>query len=564
MSSPSHATSTASLILTVISPSHDRRQVRVDRSPFRIGRLPDRELPLKDSRISRSHAQILKEGDSYFIEDCESRHGVFVNGRKVQRARLRSRDRIDFGVQESYVVFVGDHAGDFAPLLRKVAELPAPGRTGSLNRLSAVLDVARALESSGTIEDVLAAAVDAALSVTGAERGFLLLKSEEGDLEIRVARDDTAHSLPPDELRVPHKVLQESLQKRNDLFSMSFDPNVESAARDAGQTAVALDLRSVLCVPLLRLRLNQEGETSMLSAKRDTLGLLYMDSRQIGVDLATGNKELLQTLAIEISTVLENARLLDEERKKHHLEQELQIAREIQQALLPASLPSEGWFVAAGSSEACFQVGGDYYDVIKLDGGSWGVVLADVSGKGVSAALMTSLLQGAFFASASSRQPLSDLVARINRYISERSRNARFSTAFCFVVDPDGSGRWVNAGHCAGLLVRAGGDVEWLKPTSVPIGLFPDAEFPQEELSLKPGDKLVLYSDGVSEAANYAGDRFGEERLSAFVTSNPDLDPRRLHAALLEEVAVFTQGAEQGDDLTLLVIGYQGEGDPKA
>ena len=559
MSSSSQASSSASLILTVISPTHERRQVRVDRSPFRIGRLPDRELPLKDSRISRSHAQILKEGESYFIEDCESRHGVFVNGRKVQRSRLRSRDRIDFGVQESYVLFVGEDSADFAPLLRKVAELPPAGGTGSLGRLSAVLDVARALESSATIDDVLAAAVDAALSVTGAERGFLLLKGEDGDLEIRVARDDTGHSLPPDELRVPHKVLQESLQSRNDLFSMSFDPNVEQAAADAGQTAVALDLRSVLCVPLLQLRLGQEGETSMLSTTRDTLGVLYMDSRQVGADLAAGNRELLQTLAIEISNVLENARLLDQERKKHHLEQELQIAREIQQALLPAELPSEGWFVAAGSSEACFQVGGDYYDVIQMDGGSWGVVLADVSGKGVSAALMTSLLQGAFFASASSRQPLSDMVARINRYISERSRNARFSTAFCCAVNSNGVGRWVNAGHCAGLLLRATGEVEWLQPTSVPIGLFSDAEFPEEEFSLRAGDKLVLYSDGVSEAANYAGERFGEERLSEFVRRNLKLGPRQLHAALLEDVAAFTQGAEQGDDLTLLVVGYQGD-----
>ncbi len=558
MSRPSQDSSSASLLLTVISPTHERRQVRVDRSPFRIGRLPDRELPLKDSRISRSHAQILKEGDSYFVEDCESRHGVFVNGRKVQRARLRSRDRIDFGIQESYVIFVGEDSSEFAPLLRKVADLPAPGGTGSLGRLSAVLDVARALESSATIDDVLAAAVDAALSVTGAQRGFLLLKSEEGDLEIRVARDDTAHSLPPDELRVPHKVLQESLQKRSDLFSMSFDPNLDSAARDAGQTAVSLDLRSVLCVPLLRLRLGQEGETSMLSTQRDTLGLLYMDSRQIGADLASGNKELLQTLAIEISTVLENARLLDQERKKHHLEQELQIAREIQQALLPAELPSEGWFVAAGSSEACFQVGGDYYDIIQMDGGAWGVVLADVSGKGVSAALMTSLLQGAFFASASARQPLSDVVARINRYISERSRNARFSTAFCCTVSADGRGRWVNAGHCPGLLMRADGEVEWLKANAVPIGLFSDAEFPEEELALRSGDRLVIYSDGVSEAANYGGDRYGEDRMAAFVAQNRGLAPKLLHGALLDDVAAFTQGAEQGDDLTLLVVGYQG------
>lgn len=545
------------LLLTVIDPGGERRRVRVDRSPFRIGRLPDRELTLNDSRISRDHAQILLEDGHYYIEDSGSRHGLFLNGRKVERARIRPRDRVHFGIEDSFQIYIGEEPQFHTPLLKKVASMRPLEGTGNLGRLSAVLDVARALETSGTVDDVLAAAVDAALTVTGAERGFLMLKEDGGELRIRVARDQEGRSLPPDDLQIPRKVIAKSLEKRNDLFAMSFDPGVdpdESAAR----TVRALELRSVVCVPVVRLGFGQQGETRMLNAARDTIGVLYMDTRQAGTDLAKGAHELLQTLAVEISTVLENARLLEEERKKHHLEQELQIAREIQQALLPAKLPEEGWLVAAGSSEACFQVGGDYYDVMDLPPDRWGAVLADVSGKGVSAALLTSLLQGAFFSATLSDIGLAASVERINRYICERSRHARFATAFCCVARRDGALSWINAGHCAVLLARESGETEWLEPTTSPIGLFPDLEFPESELRLEPGDKLVIYSDGVSEAANWSNERYGEQRIADFVRSRSSLSAAELHEALIEDVQAFTQGAEQGDDLTLLVLAYRG------
>jgi serine phosphatase RsbU (regulator of sigma subunit) len=385
-----------------------------------------------------------------------------------------------------------------------------------------------------------------------------MLKDAEGELRIRVARDEQGRALEEDELRLPRNVIAEALHQRSDLFAMSFDRGLGADRPNPSQTVVALDLRSVVCVPLLKIRLGEASETRVLNAKQDTIGVLYMDTRQIGANLAEGNKEVLQTLAIEISSVLENARLLEQERKKHQLEQELNIAREIQQALLPPTLPSDGWLVAAGSSQACFEVGGDYFDVVEVAPDSWGAVLVDVSGKGVSAALLTSLLQGAFFSAASTQQSLSESVARINRYVSERSRHARFATAFCIVVRRDGSGVWINAGHCAVVLARASGEIEWLQPTGCPIGLFAEVDFPSERLQFLPGDRLVIYSDGVSEAASFSNDRFGEERLGELVRANRSLSPADLHRRLIEEVAAFTQGAEQADDLTLLILGYEG------
>ncbi len=546
------------LLLTVKSPSRDETEVRVDRSPFRIGRLPECDLALRDSRISRTHAQILLEDGAYFIEDQNSRHGLLVNGEKAHRARLRVGDRVSFGVEDSFEIIVGRERGASAPLLKKVASMSGtPAGTGNLARLSAVLDVARALESSGSVDDVLDAAVDAALTVTGADRAFLLLKESGGELEIRAARDKNGELLESSDLRVPRSLIANALNSRRELFSMSVDSSGSGEQFDPKASVTSLKLQSVLCVPLVRIRIGQEHETSMFSAKDDTLGALYMDTRDPSANLVEGNRELLQTLAIEISTLLENARLLEAQRGKQRLEQELQVARDIQQSLLPAKLPTEGWLVAAGHSEPCFQVGGDYYDVMQISPDRWGAVLADVSGKGVAAALLTSLLQGAFFAGADPDSTLSDVIGRINRYICDRSRNARFATAFAVTINDDGRAKWVSAGHCPTLLVRTDGSIDSFEPKSFPIGLFAEAEFEESECMLSAGDKLVVYSDGVSEANNWSREQFGEERLRKIAVDNAAASPRELFDSLLEEISGFTQGAQQNDDLTLLVLGYR-------
>ncbi len=546
------------LLLTVKSPAGETAEVRVSRSPFRIGRLPGCDLVLRDNRISRAHAQILFEDGVYFIEDRKSRHGLQVNGEKTRRARLRAGDLICFGIDDSFEITVGREREVSAPLLKKVASMPqAPDRTGNLGRLSAVLDVARALESSGTVDDVLEAAVDAALTVTGADRAFLLLKGAGEELEIRAARDKQGAPLEPSELRVPRSSIADALRKRRDLLTMPADRSLDDTA-DPANSAAAPEPRSVLYVPLVKIRIGQEHETSLISAKDDTLGALYLDKRGPDANLAEGNRELLQSLAIEISTVLENARLLEAQRDKHRLEQELRFARDIQQALLPAELPAEGWLTAAGRSEACFQVGGDYYDVMQISPERWGAVLADVSGKGVAAALLASLLQGAFFAGADADSRLSEVVGRINRYICARSRHARFATAFAVTVDADGRAKWVNAGHCPTLLVGNDGSIRRLQPKSFPLGLFADAAFEESECRLSAGDKLVIYSDGVSEANNWSRAQFGEERLRRVAGEHAQAGPRQLFDALLQEIQEFTQGARQNDDLTLLVLGYRG------
>lgn len=541
--------------LAVVEPNGKRQLVKISKSPFQIGRLAECELSLRDSRISRQHAQIVAEDDTYYLEDLNSRHGVFINGKKVTRHRLTPNERIDFGIEDSYHLIFTYETGDTERLLAQLDAVPSTHATGNLAKLRAVLEVARALESSMSLEDVLGAVVDAALVVTGAERGFLLLYNGEGTpLEMRVARDKNGQPLDETDLRVPRGVIQRALHQRRDLLSMNFDPAQMGMGTD--KSVADLELRSVVCVPLVRIRIGHQHETSQLSTKNDTLGVLYMDSRLGNADLSAGNRELLQSLAIETSTVLENARLMSHEREKRRMEQELSIAREIQRSLLPAKLPEQGWFRAAGSSQACFQVGGDYFDVMELSDSMWGFVLADVSGKGVSAALLTSLLQGAFFATAGHASQLVEIMARVNRYVCERSQTRNYATVFYCTVDRDGLTRWINAGHCPPLLIRAKGGVETLPASACPVGLFPSAPFSQQETVLNAGDKLVVYSDGVTEAENAVGAQFGEETLEELVKQHASSSAPQLHQAIIEAVSNFTAGAPQNDDVTLVVLEY--------
>ena len=545
------------LSLVVEPPSGECLRIQVSRNPFLIGRLPACDLTLRDSRISRRHARIRLKDGAYSIEDLDSRHGLTVNGETVQRCRLIVGDRIGFGIEDSFVITVDEGLGPRAPLLKKVAKLSAEAsRTGALGRLSAVLEVARSMESSEGVEDVFEAVVEAALTIARADRAFLLLREESGALDVKVARSASGGV---GRLGIPCAAIAEALDRRRDLFTMTIGPE-PAHSRDAGpaRTNTSPETRSALCVPILRMRIGQDHETSVVSAKKDTLGVLYMDSRDPDVRLAEGNQALLQALAIETSTVLENARLIEEEREKRRLEQELRIARDIQKALLPVTLPSEGWLIAKGHSEASSQVGGDYYDVVQVAPGKWVAVVADVSGKGVAASLLASLLQGAFFLGSDPEVCLPRTLSRINRYICERSSQSRFATVFALVLSEDGNMRWSNAGHCPAILARGSGGVEWLQPNSVPVGLFDDTEFAEDACCLLPGDKLVIYSDGVSETRNSAGEQLGEERLGHTASQLAGLGAAQFFDSLLDSVQEFAASTPRPDDFTVLTLGFQG------
>ncbi len=542
-------------LLIVVNPSGNRTRMPLASVPFTIGRHADNDLVLRDNRISRTHARIVREGDDYVIEDLKSRHGTWVNGDRVSRRALRNSDRIEFGFQDSYKITFTYEEHD---LNRLLDQLQPPQRAPSnLGKLRALVEVARALQTSLSTDDVLTAVVDAALAVTGAERGFLMLR-KDGDLDITVARDRRGSPLGRSELKVPMSVINRALRSRRELLSMNFDPLEEQGIRP--ETSIAnLELRSVVCVPLVRVRTGSSEETAILSNVNETVGLLYMDSRQGAADLSAGNRELLQTLVLEASTILENARLLEQERAKRRLEEELDIARQIQTGLLPPQLPSNGWFRAAGSSTPSHQVGGDYFDVRKLDENTWSAVIADVSGKGVSSALLAALLQGAFMLASHSPGAIESLMSRVNAYLYDRTKGEKYATVFYCTVEASGRLRWSNAGHCTPILLHPDGRLRTLRTTGLPLGMLESAAYQVETVDLEPGDKVILYTDGLTEAENAEGKFFGMDALKQMLRSLAQQSCADLHQSISTEIDVYTEGAVLSDDITLLVIEYRPE-----
>ena len=332
--------------LVVINPSGNRNKVLIGATPFQMGRQSDNHLTLRDNRISRAHARVVYD-NGYYIEDLDSRHGTFVNGERVQRRMLRSSDRIEFGFDDSYkllFLFDDDEIGRLLQQIQTGQPLVAGGT--NLGKLRAMVEVARTLQNSFATNEVLASVVDAALTITNTTRGYLILREQDGHLKVRVARDQTGRPIENGGPQVGLDVLEAALNGRRDFLTVSV-PLAD------GKTAVT--------VPLVRVRSGDAEETHVVSSGDNTVGMLFLEGGQ--ADLESGSGELLQTLALEASTVLENARLLDEEREKQRLDEELSIARQIQQSLLPDKLPSEGWFRAAGSSIPSHQVGGDYFDI---------------------------------------------------------------------------------------------------------------------------------------------------------------------------------------------------------
>jgi len=553
----SAAAGPASLI--VIDSNGHRSRVEIQPIPFKIGRQADSHLILRDSRASRNHAQIVLVNGEYAVEDLSSRHGVYVNGERVERQRLRNSDRIEFGVSDSYQLVFALDGAELKRLMEQVPGEPAAraGVGANLAKLRAVLEVARTLQSSFSTDDVLNSVVDAALTVTGAERGFLLLRDGDG-LAMKVARDKHGKRLAESDLRVPRRIIHRALQLRRELLSMNFDPQATGDI-NAEHSVAELDLRSVVCVPLVRIKTGGGQDTSILSAQSDTVGVLYMDSRNLAADLSGGNRELLQTLAIEASTVLENARLLAEEREKQKIEEELSVARAIQQSLLPRHLPSEGWFRACGSSIASHEVGGDYFDVSTVNESCWAAVVADVSGKGVSSALLASLLQGAFLTAADSSELMVKRVSGLNRFLYERTEGGKYATIFYSLLDGGGRLRYINAGQCAPIVISPDGRYEYLEATAMPVGILEEAEFTVEERQLAAGDRIVIYTDGVTEAQNVRGEFFGRKQLRELLVAHAADSCAVLHDAVLRAVKVFTDSATQADDITLVVVEYRPE-----
>jgi phosphoserine phosphatase RsbU/P len=317
---------------------------------------------------------------------------------------------------------------------------------------------------------------------------------------------------------------------------------------------VALGIRHVLCTPLRLVRYLDRADAS---TEQKRIGVLYLDSREKGTLTSRATLAALDTLATEAAVAIENARLYRDSMEKARIEQELRIASQIQQALLPLGRKRGGFFDAMGASIPCRAIGGDFFEYLDLADGRFGFALGDVAGKGPPAAILTAVLQGIFVAQSFASASPSETLARINLALIHRSLESRFATAFFGVLDAHGGLTYCNAGHNAPMLIGKRG-MRRLEEGGLILGIFEDVSYQQGTVQLEAGDTIVVFSDGVSEALSVHNEEFGEPRLQQVIEKNLSLGPQEVLEDLLEAVRDFTTGAVQNDDVTALVVRYAG------
>jgi phosphoserine phosphatase RsbU/P len=324
------------------------------------------------------------------------------------------------------------------------------------------------------------------------------------------------------------------------------------------ESVARLELHTVVAIPVDKLPVIETLDATISTRQGELLGVLYLDSHVPSSAFSELDRDVLRTLAREAATVIENARLFSDARAKARLDHEIEIASQIQKTLLPKSLPNLPDVAVAGSTLSCHSVGGDCFDVIELGGGRHGFFVGDVSGKGISAALLATLLQGVFFTTAAMDISLPGVFSRVNQYLCERSGEDRYATVFYGILDKMGRFEYVNAGHVPPLLRRKSGALEGLGSANFPVGMFVEAEYQSARINLDTGDFLVIYTDGVSEACNLQNELFEEVRLRAIVEKFAGENVTELAESIREGMKAFTQGAPQSDDVTILVIQYKG------
>jgi sigma-B regulation protein RsbU (phosphoserine phosphatase) len=324
----------------------------------------------------------------------------------------------------------------------------------------------------------------------------------------------------------------------------------------AAQSIVAQRLRTIVAIPLYAMHRAASTGSATPAKRKDFLGMVYLDSRRPAA-FSKLDRQILDALGVEAASILDNARLVERERQRQRLEQELSIAREIQQALLPRGFRDFPHLAVTGTNSPCLAVGGDYFDVFPMSDDRTAFLIADVSGKGLGAALLSTMLQGALSGMSIGADP-ARVFNHINRFLCEHAEVGRYATMFFGVLDSDGHLEFINAGHPSPLLLRGGEVAEPFTEGSYPVGLIPAAEYVAACVELQPNDTLVLFSDGVTEAADSDENLFGVSRLRGCLAGLHDATPLdQLQKAVFDSVENFTRGASQADDITLLFVRYR-------
>jgi phosphoserine phosphatase RsbU/P len=553
--------------------------IKMDKTRLTIGRSSRNDICLSDPFASRLHAELRRENEQMLLVDNGSANGTYLNGQKMSGAlRIRVGDIVRIGETEieysmgeqaamsGATVYLSDLSGNLPAdtittriPARSTSELISSIQSGSIageilsgtgvktmlapqspdrDLLSIVSQVGIALLPRTTLEDTLKLTIDLVFQAIPAERGYLLLK-EKDDLVCKIARDvhSGTTSQSPSQIQFSRSITNKVLTEGVPILTSDamHDPRFQ-----AQQSVVLSNIRSVMAVPLA------SGE--------ETFGMIYVDN-PFHNRFKEEDLKVLTTIASVASIKIEHERLLDERLEKRRMEEELKVASEIQMRLQPVAPPKlEGWDMTAVSFP-CREIGGDYYDYIPRRDNRLVLAVGDVSGKGTGAALLMSSVHAAVRAQSQTQASISEVMEETNRYIYENSPSSKYLTLFYSVLDPaTGELAYSNGGHNTPLLLRANGEMVKLDIGGLPVGLMPGISYDEDRVQFRPGDVLVIYSDGITESVNLQDEEFGETRLIEVVKNNLHRSASGIRDRIDEALSRFVGTAAAVDDMTVMIV----------
>jgi sigma-B regulation protein RsbU (phosphoserine phosphatase) len=516
----------------------------------RIGRHPECEIQIDISAASRFHAHIVQENGAHLIEDLGSRNGTFVNGKKAEgRVALNDNDRVK--VCDLLFVFRSDKPMPGRPSVEDVdgsQVLSTLASASSLDafkvkpeaKLRAILEISQAMGSELSLDKLLPRMLEGLFKIfPQADRAMVIQRDEQDRMIPKAYR----HRKPnDDDIRFSRTIVRQAMEKRESILSADALADERFAL---SASLVDMKIRSVIVAPLL-------------VGDRPPYGVMVVDTHSATQKFETDDLQILAAVANQAAVALEVARMHEEAIVQERMNRELTLARDVQRSFVPTKMPSKEPLKFWAYYEAAGAVGGDYYDFINLPDGKTAVMLGDVSGKGVPAALL--------MAKASSDAKVGLLthpgdpagaMSHLNNAICAANLEGKFMTTALCIVDPRTTAmQIVNAGHMSPIIRKPDGTlVEPADPdhSGMPVGAMEDYPYEVVETELGPGEVVVIFSDGISEAMNAASQEFTTDRIREITRKNC-CDATTLGEALLTDVRRHVAGWKQHDDMTLVVV----------
>lgn len=530
-----------------------------------MGRHPDCDLVLDVGAVSRQHAKIECDGENYYLEDMQSRNGTLLNELPVtKRTTLRDGDHVQ--ICDVTLVFRNEQQRR-EPLERRTNDsshgamlvddegtgtqimgtIDISSTSGTLQlaasaeaKLRALVEINRHLGRRLALDEVLPEVLEGLFKIfVQADRGFIVMKNEHGNLIPRwtkLRREDAS-----DELRISRTIVHKVIDTKEAVLSADASSDTRF---EMSQSIADFRIRSMMCAPLI------DGEGN-------AFGVLQIDTLDQRKRFQKEDLDVLASIAGQAGIAIDNARMHEQALKQRELDRDLELARRVQRGIVPERAPGIDGYEFFHFYESANQVGGDYFDYVPLSGGRFAIVVADVVGHGVAAALLMARLSSQVrFCLAAGADPGAAL-AEVNNAFGEIGIEGRFVTFWLGVLDPAKNTLTVaNAGHMPTMIRRAAGDVVEVgeEETGLPLGVVDDFQYDQLTIEIPPGHAVVMYTDGINEAADPADELYSIERIrQRFGAAGGAV--AELGRSIVDDVRNFMRDAPQGDDMCLVCFG---------